>query len=86
MKVYYHKPFIKKLRKLTAKLRQQAVSRLALFADNPNHPKLENHALKGKYRGMRSINMTGDYRAIFRCESDDVCLFVDIDNHNNLYS
>lgn len=29
------------------------------------HRQLHNHKLSGKYSGFRSINITGDWRAIF---------------------
>lgn len=31
-----------------------------LFLDNPNHPSLRNHALREKFTGFRSIDVTDD--------------------------
>src|SRR5205085_10789567 len=39
---------------------------LALFLIDPLHPALRNHVLHGKYAGYQSIDVTGEYRAIFR--------------------
>jgi len=45
---------------------------------------LDNHSLQGTWLGHRSINVTGDFRAIFK-ETQDAAIFVDIDTHHNLY-
>jgi len=49
------------------------------------HPVLNNHALNSKYEGCRSINVTGSLRAVYILKEDGIALFVDIDNHPNLY-
>lgn len=59
--------------------------KLLLFGKNPFDPILNNHSLQGKFLGYRSINITGDYRAIFRLLDDDTALFVEVDTHGNLY-
>lgn len=62
---------------------------LEFFAVDPNHPGLHNHALSGKYAGYRSINVTDDWRAIFREERSGeatVVKFSQIGTHKELYS
>lgn len=86
MIIKYHKNFAKKCKKLLPKIELQAQRRIALFQKDPHNTQLSNHALKGKYKGFRSINITGDWRAIFKRLSSDVIMFVDIDTHSNLYS
>lgn len=88
MKISFHKNFIKQSKKLPAKDQQQLRERLALFLENPFHEQLNNHPLKGKYLGFRSINIKGDLRAVYKSisESDQECIFVIIGNHNQLYS
>lgn len=39
--------------------------RIAVFQREPFHPFLHNHALTGFYKGYRSINVTGDWRALY---------------------
>jgi addiction module RelE/StbE family toxin len=55
-----------------------------LFSDNPTHEALRNHPLTGKYAGTRSIDVTGDWRAIYRTERERV-IFMDIGTHEDLY-
>lgn len=84
MIVLTHRSFDKKYVKLPKKLRENARERIELFSANPLDALLNNHALVGKWLGYRSINVTGDHRAIFKQEKG-VATFVDIDTHHNLY-
>ena len=85
MKIFLHKQFEKKFKKFNLKIQRAFYRKLELFSTNAFHPELNNHALKGRYTGYRSINITGDIRAIFIFLSEDSVEFDDIDNHNNLY-
>ena len=58
--------------------------RLKLFLEDSFHPLLNNHQLHGEWEGYRSINITGDLRAIFKVE-EETAIFVAIDTHTNLY-
>ena len=61
---------------------------LELFIDNPNDPHLRNHALKEKYVGYRSINVTDDYRALFKIRKDEnqtIITFHILGTHKELY-
>jgi addiction module RelE/StbE family toxin len=84
MKIVYHKDFIKSFKKLPKKIKEKFKDRQILFEEGEFDPILNNHALKGKWLGYRSINVTGDIRAIFKRGTESV-LFVAIDNHSNLY-
>jgi addiction module RelE/StbE family toxin len=89
MHIHYSAQFIKQLRKAPQNVRDAAKSRLYLFSNNPNHPLLRNHKLIGKYDGCRSINITGDWRAVYEeIDSllDDVYIdFLYIGTHSQLY-
>jgi len=85
VKIYFHKNFDKKIKKLDRKIKKQFFSRLILFEKNPFAPQLNNHSLKGKFAGYRSINITGDFRAIFKQLDQDSIEFSTIDTHGNLY-
>lgn len=84
MIVNLHKSFKKNYKKLTESQKKKFKERRSLFMQDEFNPVLNNHALKGKYLGYRSINITGDLRVIYKKELEDV-LFVDIDSHSNLY-
>ncbi len=86
MIVYFHKNFEKQYKKLEKKIQRKVQEKLKLFSENPFDSRLNNHPLKGKYTDYRSINITGDLRAIYKFINQDKCVFVIIDNHSNLYS
>ena len=41
---------------------------LELFIDDPDHTSLRNHSLRNKFSGFRSIDVTDDYRALFKIQ------------------
>ncbi|OGD89164.1 hypothetical protein A3J17_01270 [Candidatus Curtissbacteria bacterium RIFCSPLOWO2_02_FULL_40_11] len=84
MKIYLHKRFLKDYKKLTLSQKKKFKDRRNLFLRDEFNPILNNHGLKGKWLGYRSINVTGDIRVIFKRETESA-LFVAIDNHSNLY-
>lgn len=53
---------------------------------DPFHPQLSNHGLHGEYAGVRSINIGGDWRALYRCMEPGVAIFFAVDTHSQLYS
>lgn len=53
---------------------------------DPFHEILNNHSLKGKYKGYRSINISGDYRAIYSLIKEDTAYFIALDTHSSLYA
>lgn len=85
MKIYFHKNFDKQFNKLRMNEKKKARERLQLFLEDQFNPILENHPLQGKYADYRSINISGDLRAIYKFLSDNECVFVIIDTHGNLY-
>lgn len=85
MKVRFHRNFRRDYAKLPARIRNQFKKRLKAFLEDPFDPLLNNHALHGEWRQFRSINVTGDFRAIFRMLGRDTVEFVLIDTHGNLY-
>lgn len=85
MIITLHKSFIKDYQKLPKKIQEQFKERRNLFLINAFHPTLKNHALIGKYQGTRSINITGDIRAIYIENSNGSCTFMRIGSHSQLY-
>lgn len=84
MVINFHKDFIKDSRKLTTSQKDKLIQRLKLFGQDEFNPVLNNHSLKGKYQGYRSINVTGDLRALYQKNGDKI-IFTTIDSHSNLY-
>lgn len=84
MRLIFHKNFKKQYQKFLL-LQKKADERLLLFRQDPFHPLLNNHILAGKFKGLRSINITGGYRAVYELAADDIAYFITIDTHSNLY-
>lgn len=86
MKLYFHQNFERQFAKLTPKEKEKTKKRLNLFLNQPFHPLLNNHPLKGKYLDYRSINIAGDLRAIYKQFNDEKCFFVAVGSHSQMYS
>ena len=58
---------------------------MEIFLNNPHHPLLRNHELTGNLQGKRSINITGDWRAVYCEKEPGVVVFEFIGTHSMLY-
>ena len=88
MDIKFSVEFKKQHRKIPKKIKEKLVHRLEFFLINPYNPYLNNHALTGNYRGFRSINITGDWRALYTEERKDGILFITfkfLGTHSQLY-
>ena len=85
MNVIFHKRFEKTAQKLPPKVKQKMAEHISLFANDPLNRQLRNHALNTPYKGSYSIDITGDYRAIYELVDDDTALFTHIGTHSQLY-
>ena len=86
MQVDFYRKFIKMLAKAPAKVQKAFYKRLDIFLYDQFHPILNNHQLTGKYKELRSINVTGNWRAIFKeFQNDNLVVFYLISTHSELY-
>ncbi len=85
MEIIFHKNFKKKFKKLPLKIQQQFYKRIELFLQNKFNKVLNNHAVGRVFPNCHSINISGDYRAIFYNQEDRV-VFIIIGTHSDLYS
>ncbi len=84
MKVEFHESFTKRFVRLSPKVQESFYTRLDLFRQDKFFSLLRNHAVHGKYEGLRSINVTGDYRALFE-DHRELVIFKLIGTHSELY-
>jgi addiction module RelE/StbE family toxin len=82
--IKYHTVFLKQFDKLQREIREAFYRRLALFQQDKFHPLLNNHMLSGRYADKRSINITGDFRALYQ-EEDRFIIFKLIGTHHQLF-
>lgn len=83
--IYYHKHFLKAYDRLQKNLQKKVDDKILIFSENPYQKELNNHTLSGKWLFHRSINITGDCRAVFRHLSQDDVIFVIVGTHHQLY-
>ncbi|MES2971639.1 MAG: type II toxin-antitoxin system mRNA interferase toxin, RelE/StbE family [Patescibacteria group bacterium] len=80
------KHFDKQYKKLRVAVKQRFQERIEVFKVNPLDPELRNHAIKGKkYQGHRSIDITGDIRALYAEKDGEMIIFGFIGSHSQLY-
>ncbi|MEK9165382.1 MAG: type II toxin-antitoxin system mRNA interferase toxin, RelE/StbE family [Patescibacteria group bacterium] len=84
MQIRYDGKFVKMYAKTPTKIKQAFKNRQTVFLKDQYHHSLNNHELSGKYKDCRSINITGDWRAIFK-EKDGVIYFRLLGRHSQLY-
>ncbi|MBU0618738.1 type II toxin-antitoxin system YafQ family toxin [Patescibacteria group bacterium] len=84
MKIKYSKAFKKQYAKTPKKIRQAFKNRRNLFLKDSYNHVLNNHKLSGKLKGYRSINITGDWRALY-FQFKDIVIFEAIGTHGQLY-
>lgn len=89
MLVRFAASFRKQYKKSGGQVAAQFDRRLKLFISSPFETVLNNHALTGKFRNYRSINITGDWRALYSEEIDSdgnrVIIFEMLGTHSQLY-
>ncbi len=89
MIIRYSPGFIRKLKKINVRIRKNFRERIEIFKKDPLNPQLCNHELRDEYEGLRSINITADYRAIYKevHEGKEInAYFVAIGTHKELYT
>lgn len=87
MQIEYSKKFIKEFKKSPDNIKDFFKKKLGIFIKNKNDIILNNHCLSGKLKKYRSINITGDWRAIFReIKKENVVYFIAIGSHSKLYN
>lgn len=85
MKIDYHRKFVKNFNKLPQKIKNKFYEKLRLFEQDSFNQILNNHSVGYIYPNWRSIDVTGDYRALFEPKNDDVVIFMKIGTHSELY-
>ena len=84
MEIKFHTTFKKKLKKIPPKIQERFYERLELFVQDKFAKVLNNHSVDRAYQNCRSINLNGDYRAIFEDHGETI-IFINIGTHASLY-
>jgi mRNA-degrading endonuclease YafQ of YafQ-DinJ toxin-antitoxin module len=84
MKIEFNTNFKKQFAKLPLSIQKKFEERFLLFCSDYFHPLLRNHSVHPTYTNARSINITGDYCAIYE-KNEHRILFTHIGTHSKLY-
>lgn len=88
MNVKLEPDFLKKLKNVDVRIRKSFKQKIDIFAKNPNDPQLNNHLLRKSYEGLRSIDITADYRAVYQeteAGEEKLAYFIILGTHQELY-
>ena len=85
MRIEFHREFKKRRKKVSAKILHQLDTKLFLFEKEPFNAQLNNHPLSGNRKGQWTINVTGDWRAVYVFKDKETVVFMYLDTHGNLY-
>jgi addiction module RelE/StbE family toxin len=77
--------FKKEFKKLPRGIKDKAIERLEIFIRDPFDPLLNNHKLRYGMAEYRSINVTGNFRIVYKMVDSKTCFLVRIGNHNQLF-
>jgi len=84
VEIKFHKNFKKRFKKIPFSVQERFYERLDLFLKDKFDKILHNHSVDRAFPNCKSINISGDYRAIFE-EQEDTAIFITIGTHSELY-
>jgi len=85
MEYILSKRFEKQFTKLPKSVKRKAVNAFEVFVQDPSDQSLRTHELAGRWHGYWSIDITGNYRAVYTHVDEQVVRFVAIGTHSELY-
>jgi addiction module RelE/StbE family toxin len=85
MQISFSRNFAKQYKKASGKIQRNFDKKLKIFIKNPFESRLKNHSLKGILKDYRSINVTGDWRAIYSQPKKNLVIFEALGTHSQLY-
>lgn len=88
MIVKYSPTFLKVFKKVDVRIRKSFKQKILIFSKNPSDLQLNNHELTKQWHGHRSIDITADYRAVYKektLKEEAVAHFVTLGTHEQLY-
>jgi addiction module RelE/StbE family toxin len=82
MIVTFTTPFLRQLKKLHPNLQEEAVEKVELFEQNPKHPSLKMHKLKGRLKDRWSFSVNYKTRIVFMYLTRDEVVLLAVGNHD----
>lgn len=85
MRTASSRTFDRQYKKLSRNLQEKMWQRLALLVAEESNPLLNNHKLGPPYETFRSINITGDFRLIYKKIDSATYYLRAVGTHHQLY-
>jgi addiction module RelE/StbE family toxin len=89
MQVQFSPDFINLYKKADVRIRKEFDRTIKIFEQDPFNSELKNHELQDEFAGLRSINITADYRGIYEDivekNGDNLAYFILLGTHKELY-
>ncbi len=82
MFVKYTASFLKQYYKLKDPLKEEIKEKIELFKEDPDHPFLKTHKLKGRLKGCFSFSVNYEYRIIFQYLPKKEAVLLAVGNHD----
>jgi addiction module RelE/StbE family toxin len=79
--IEYSSIFIKQIKNIPRRIQEKAILKEQIFRENPLHPSLRLHNLKGKLDGYWSISINRYYRILFKIKENGDIVFLSIGTH-----
>jgi len=81
----YFKKLIKLLRK-KPNIQEKYFKTIKLLKENPHHPSLRLHKLKGSLKEYHSVSISMNYRVVLELIiTDEEIILIDIGTHSEVY-
>jgi len=82
MQVNLSPRFKRAYKKLPAHIQDDFDEKIAIFLQNPDHPSLKTHKLKGRLQTCLSFRLRDGYRVLFEFPSLGVVDLLDVGSHD----
>lgn len=79
--IHYNDEFAKQFSSLPKIIQKKTCKKEIIFRENPFHPSLRLHKLKGELDGLWSISVDMKHRIIFKPLENGIILFISIGTH-----
>ncbi|WP_129128232.1 type II toxin-antitoxin system RelE/ParE family toxin [Geomonas oryzae] len=81
----FEKQWLKYLRKLSVREKEQLKERLSIFKEDAFDKRLKTHRLKGNLKEYHAFSISYSDRIVFRLLDDEEVLFIQIGSHDICY-
>lgn len=85
MRFAEHRMFKRQYKKLPRAVQDKVGERLAFLIADERNPLLNDHKLGPPFEDYRSINITGDYRLVYKRIGSDTYYLRAVGTHHQLY-